>query len=106
MNKFVEYCLDRVYILQQATLKNCHRWAVEEMYKLVYMWLTIGYLSLLISVIWQNALLYCNLIDTWKIGTLLKWEEGRAFESYMYYYFEPMENIFSNWYRFTFTFFV
>lgn len=49
---FLEYCLDWVYILQQATLKNCHRWAVEEMYKLVYMWLTIGYLSLLISVIW------------------------------------------------------
>lgn len=41
---FLEYCLDWVYILQQATLKNCHRWAVEEMYKLVYMWLTIGYL--------------------------------------------------------------
>lgn len=38
MNKFVEYCLDRVYILQQATLKNCHRWAVEEIYKLVYMY--------------------------------------------------------------------
>lgn len=36
------------------------------------------------------------------------WEEGRAFESYMYmyYYFEPMENIFINWYRFTFMFFV
>lgn len=55
MNKFVEYCLDRVYILQQATgtLKNCHRWAVEEMYKLVYtcMWLIVGYLSVLISVI-------------------------------------------------------
>lgn len=104
MNKFVEYCLDRVYILQQATLKNCHRWAVEEMYKLVYMWLTVGYLSLLISVIWQNALLYYKTLE--KIGTLLKWKEGRAFESYMYYYFEPMENIFINWYRFTFMFFV
>lgn len=34
------------------------------------------------------------------------WEEGMAFESYMYYYFEPMENIFINWYRFTFMFFV
>lgn len=60
---FLEYCLDWVYILQQATLKNCHRWAVEEMYKLVYMWLTIGYLSLLISVIWQNALLYCKTLE-------------------------------------------
>lgn len=48
---FLEYCLEQDYILQQATLKNCHRWAVEEMYKHVYMWLIVGYLSLLISVI-------------------------------------------------------
>lgn len=60
---FLEYCLEQVYILQQATLKNCHSWAVEEMYKHVYMWLIVGYLSLLISVIWQNALLYCKTIE-------------------------------------------
>lgn len=35
---FLEYCLEQVYILQQATLKNCHRWAVEEMYVADY-WL-------------------------------------------------------------------
>lgn len=60
---FLEYCLEQDYILQQATLKNCHRWAVEEMYKHVYMWLIVGYLSLLISVIWQNALLYCKTLE-------------------------------------------
>lgn len=62
---FLEYCLEQVYILQQATLKNCHRWAVEEMYtsKHVYIWLIVGYLSLLISVIWQNALLYCKTLE-------------------------------------------